>query len=53
MTVVVGKQGHALCKILLLRQSLFLCQLNFMEIMKLHKVVVKLAIFGILLDLEQ
>ena len=26
-------QGHAPCKIILLQQSLFLCQLNFMEIM--------------------
>ena len=34
-TVVGGKQGHAPCKILLLQQSLFLCQLNFLEITRL------------------
>ena len=34
-TVVGGKQGHAPCKILSLQQSLFLCQLNFMEIIRL------------------
>ena len=28
--VVAGKQGHALSKILLLRQRLFLCQLTFL-----------------------
>ena len=30
--VVLGKHGHAPCKMLLLQQSLFLCRLNFMEI---------------------
>ena len=34
-TVVVGKQGHAPCKILLLQQSLFLCQSIFIEILRL------------------
>ena len=34
-TVVVGWQGHALCKMFLLQQSLLLCQLNFMEIIRL------------------
>ena len=34
-TVVRGKQVHAPCKMLLLRQSLFLCQSNFMEITRL------------------
>ena len=34
-TVVGGKQGHATCKIFALQQSLFLCQLNFMEIIRL------------------
>ena len=34
-TVVGGKQGLAPCDILLLQQSLFLCQLNFMEIIRL------------------
>ena len=29
------KQGHAPCKILLLQQNLFLCQLNFMKIIRL------------------
>ena len=29
-----GKQGHASCKILSLQQSLFLCHLNFMEIIR-------------------
>ena len=32
--MVGGKQGHASCKILLFQQSLFLCQLNFMEIIR-------------------
>ena len=36
-TVVGGRQGHAPCKILLLQQSLFLCQLNFMEIIRLSQ----------------
>ena len=35
ITVVGDKQGHAPCKILLLKKSLFLCQLNFKEIMRL------------------
>ena len=34
-TVFGGKQGHALCKIFLLQQILFLCQLNFIEITRL------------------
>ena len=34
MTLVGGMQGHAPCKILLLQQSLLLCQLNFMEIIR-------------------
>ena len=32
MTVVGGRQGHAPCGILLLEQSLFLCQWNFQEV---------------------
>ena len=36
-TVVGGRQGYAPCNILLLQQSLFLCQLNFMEIIRLSK----------------
>ena len=36
-TVVGGKQWHAACKILLLQQILFLCQLNFMEIIRLSQ----------------
>ena len=31
-TVIDGRQGHAPCNIHLLLQSLFLCQLNFIEI---------------------
>ena len=34
-TVFGGKQGHASYEILLFQQSLFLCQLNFMEIIRL------------------
>ena len=34
-TVVGGKQGHASCIILLLQQNPFLCQLDFMEIIRL------------------
>ena len=33
--VVGGKQGHVPCKIHSLQQSLFLCQLNFIEINRL------------------
>ena len=33
-TVVGGKQSHAPCKILSLKQNVFLCQLNFMEIIR-------------------
>ena len=33
-TVAGCKQGHATSKIISLQQSLFLCQLNFMEVMK-------------------
>ena len=33
----VLKQGHAACKVLSLKQSLFLCQLNFMEIIRLSQ----------------
>ena len=36
-TVVGGKQGHAPCKILLVQQILFSCQLNLMEIIKLSE----------------
>ena len=36
-TVVLGKQGHAPCKILSLKQSLFICQLNFMEIIRMSQ----------------
>ena len=35
--VVGGKQGHAPCKILFLQQSLFLCHMNFMEIIRLSQ----------------
>ena len=35
--LVGGRQGHAPCKILLLQLSLFLCQLNFMEIERLSQ----------------
>ena len=35
--VVGGKQGHAPCKILSLRQSSFLCQLNVMDIIGLSQ----------------
>ena len=34
-TVVWDKQGHAPHGILFLKQSLFLCQLNFMEVIRL------------------
>ena len=34
-SVVGGKQGHAPCKIQLLQQILFLCQLHLIEIMRL------------------
>ena len=37
ITVVGGEQGYAPCKILLLQQSLFLCPLNFMEIIRLSQ----------------
>ena len=33
-TATGGKQGHAPCRTPLLQQSLFLCQSNFMEIIK-------------------
>ena len=36
-TVVWDKHGNAPCKILLLRHSLILCQLNFMEIIRLSQ----------------
>ena len=35
ITVIGGRQGHAPSEILLPQQSLFLCQFNFMEIMRL------------------
>ena len=35
ITVVGGKQGHVTCEMLLHQQSLFLCQLNLMEIIGL------------------
>ena len=38
-----GKQGHAPCNILLLHQGLFLCQLNFMEMIQQSLVEVNLA----------
>ena len=34
-TVVWGKRGHAPYEILLLKQSIFLCQLNVMETIRL------------------
>ena len=37
-TVVRDKQGHAPCWILSLQQSLFLSQLNFMEILRLSQI---------------
>ena len=36
-TVVGGKRGHVFCKILLLRDRLFLCQFNFMEFIRLSQ----------------
>ena len=36
-TVVVGIQGHALCRVLFLTQSLFLCQLSDMETIRLSQ----------------
>ena len=35
ITVVGGRQGHSLGKILFLQRNLFLCQLNFLVIMRL------------------
>ena len=52
-TVVGGKQGHAPCRILLLQQSLFLCQSNLMEIMILLQRLSKIcspSVLGILPD---
>ena len=34
-TVVGGRQRHAPCKVLSLQHNLFLCQLNFNEIIRL------------------
>ena len=36
-TVVGGRQGHAPCEVLLFQQSLFLCQLNVMEIIRMSQ----------------
>ena len=36
-TVVGGRQGHAPCEVLLLQQSLFLCLLDFMQIIRLSQ----------------
>ena len=36
-TVVGGRQGHVPCKILPLQHSLFLCQSNLMEMMRLSQ----------------
>ena len=35
--MVVGRQGYAPCKILSLQHNLFLCQLNFIEIIRLSQ----------------
>ena len=54
-TVVGCKQGHAPCEILLFHQSLFLCQLNFMEITRLLQNggdIWSPSLLGILLDLK-
>ena len=37
LRTVVCKQGHALCKIFLLQQIIFLCQLNFLKIIRLSQ----------------
>ena len=34
-TVVGGRQGHAPCRVFMLHKASLLCQLNFMEIIKL------------------
>ena len=36
-TVVGGKQGYAPCKVFLLQQSFFLCQLNFRDLKTVTK----------------
>ena len=53
--MVDGKQGHAPCEILSLQLILFLCQLNFMDIIRLSSVDVNFAslrFFGIFMDLN-
>ena len=52
-TVVGGKHRHASCKILLLQQHLFLCQSNFMEIIRLLWQIWPPSVLGMLPDLKQ
>ena len=54
--MVGGKQAHAPCEVLTLQQTLFLCQLNFIEIVRLpqsRREFGHTQLLGILPDLKQ